>query len=59
MNGSAADFHGSDRVQDLDNMLKRFEIRVLVREYSESPLVDAKTNTRMDVLLCGLEPSIT
>ena len=59
MDSSAADFHGSDRVQDPDSTLKRLEIRVLVREHAESALVDAKTNARMDVLFCGLEPSIT
>ena len=59
MNGSAANFHGGDRVEDPDGPLKRLEIWVLIREHSESSLVDAKTNARMNVLLCGLEPSIT
>lgn len=58
VNGSATNFHGGDRVQDLDGTLERFEIRVLVREHAESALVDAKTNTRVNVLLRGLEPSI-
>ena len=58
VNCSTADFHGSDRVQDPDGTLKRLEVRVLVRKHAKSALVDAKANTRMDVLLRGLEPSI-
>lgn len=59
MNSSAANFYGSDGVQNPDSTLKRLEIGVLVREHAESALVDAKTNTRMNILFCGLEPSIT
>jgi hypothetical protein len=59
VNCSAADFHGGDRVQDPDSTLERLEVRVLIREHSESALVNTKADTRMNVLLCGLEPSIT
>ena len=59
MNSGAADLHGSDGIQDPNGTLKRLEIRILVREHAESALVDAKTNTGMNVLFCGLEPSIT
>lgn len=59
MNCGAADLHGGDRVQDLDSTLEWLEIRVLIREHTESALVDTKADTRMNVLFCGLEPSIT
>ena len=59
MNSSAADFHSSDRVQDFDSTLERLKIRVFIREHAESALADAKANARVNVLFCGLEPSIT
>lgn len=59
MNGSAPDFHCGDGVQHPDSTLERLEVRVLVREHAKSALVDAKADARMDVLLRGLEPSIT
>lgn len=59
VNGSTADFHGSNRVQDLDSTLKRLEVRILVWKYAKSAMVDAEANARMNVLFRGLEPSIT
>jgi len=59
VDSSAPDFHGGDRVQHPDSSLERLEVRVLVREHAKSALVDAKADTGMNVLLCGLEPSIT
>ena len=59
VNGDASDFHGGGRVQDLDGTFKRLEVRVLIGEHAKTSLVDAKANTRVDVLFCGLEPSIT
>lgn len=59
VNGSAADFHGGDGVEDPDSTFKRLEIRVLVREHAESAMVDAKANARVNVLLCRFEPGIT
>jgi hypothetical protein len=59
VDSGTADFHGGHWVQDPDSTLKRLEIWVFVREHAESALVDAKTNTRMNILFCRLEPSIT
>ena len=59
MNCSAANLHGGNRVQYPDSTLKWLEIRILVRKYAKSALVDAKANTGMNVLFCRLEPSIT
>jgi len=59
VNGSAPDFHGGDGVQHPDSTLERLEVWVLVREHAKSALVDAKADARMNVLLSGLEPSIT
>jgi hypothetical protein len=59
VDGSTADFYSGDRVQDFDSALERLKIWVLVREYTKPALVDTKADARMDVLFCGLEPSIT
>ena len=58
MNGSAADFHSGDGVQDFDSTLERLKIWVLIRKNPESPLADAKANARVNILFCGFEPSI-
>ena len=59
VNGSTADFHGSNRVQDLDSTLERLKVRILVWKHAKSAMVDAEANARMNVLFRGLEPSIT
>ena len=59
VNRSAAYFHGGERVQYFDSTLKRLKVWVLVRKHAESPLGDTEANAGMNVLLCGLEPSIT
>lgn len=58
VDSGTANFHGGDRVQDFDSTLERLKIWVLIREHAKSALGDTKADTRMDVLFCGLEPSI-
>ena len=58
MNRGAANFDCSNGIQYPDGTFERLEVWVLVRKHAESAIVDAKTDTRMNVLLCGLEPSV-
>lgn len=58
VNRGTANFDCSNRVQYPDGTLKRLEVWILVRKYAESAIVDAEADTRMNVLLSGLEPSI-
>ena len=37
---------------------ERLEVWVIIREHAESAIVGAETDTRLDVLCCGVEPSI-
>ena len=59
MNGNTADFDGGGRIQHLDNTFKRLEVGVPIWEHAKCALVNAKANARVNVLFCGLEPSIT
>lgn len=58
VDGSAADLHGGDRVQDPDSTLEWLKVRVFIGEHAESPLVDTKADTGVNVFFRRLEPSI-
>ena len=58
MDRRAAHLDGDDRVEDPDGSLEGLEVAVLVREHAEAALVDAETDSGVDVLLRRLEPRI-
>lgn len=58
MDGGAAGLDGDDRVEGPDGSLEGLQVAVLVREHAEVARVNPETDTDMDVLLGGLEPSV-
>ena len=58
MDGSASELDCHDGVQEADRGLEGLEMRVLVREDTEHPSIDAQADAGVDVLLRGLEPGV-
>lgn len=58
MNSGAADLYGNDGVESPNGRLERLEILVLVGKDSETPVVDAQTDTGMHVLFRRLKPRV-
>ena len=58
MNGSAANLDRDDGVEDTDGGLEGLQVLVLVREHPEVVVINSEADTRVDILLRGLEPCI-